>query len=198
MSPKTVIQEVEDFFGKQLPFDLRDRYSNKEILLKADQKKMMTVLAFTPPFLRANKIIIFKSDNSRPECTSSIVVGSISRQDTKGHYNETIYLALAGLLMPSSGTVHVAFQYPEFTPQAVEAEHVFLANGALNNGLIQPRKEGTTFYAETRIIKKKLQLVFGTTKIFFGVSAFGEITSVKFYLTNKDLIWKAVEVPEVG
>ncbi len=187
--------EAEKFLGIRLPDNLREKYQCEIVSRALNQKEMMAAVDLKPPFLRTEKMVIF---GNKFEESKSIGIGRIYLEDTDGHYNKTIYLALAGRLMPSTALIHLGAFFPNTNPQAFEGKSIRMDSEAYNNGLLQPGKNGSTFYVETIVRKKKINLVIVDTYIMFGSAKFGLIEELKFILTKKDSILSAVEVPEVG
>jgi len=157
-------------------------------------KSMQDLLYFSPPFLRTENMVIFGDVivGSR-----SIGVGTVYPEDMAGHFNDTVYLAFAGRLMPSTATIHLAHFFPDTSPQAVEGGSIKVDRDALNGGLIRPKKSGSKFYVETTVTKKKLNLVLVETSIMFGKARFGVIQNLRFVLTEKNSIFKAITIPDV-
>ncbi len=196
MEAKIQNSEVfEDFLCCRVPDLLRNRYKDRKIFCKLNFEDIQKTVNFTPPFLRTQRLIIFGETFLD---SSSIGVGTVWPEDMEGHYNNTIYLAFAGRLMPSTATIHLAHFFPNSSPQAVEGQSIRLDKEALNGGLLQPGKKGSTFYVETKVTKKKLNLVFVETNIMFGQAKFGLIENLKFILTVRHSFNNSIVIPEVG
>lgn len=191
------IQQAESFLGGSLPKQIRDKFANKTIIKMADQDEIIKTIDFEPPFLRTDKVVLFKDEGEDTIKKSGIGIGKVYLEDTRGHYNSTIYLALAGRLMPSTASIFLALLFPGTAPQAIEGKSIRMAKNVLNKGLLKPSKKGTTFFVEVELRKKKLQLALVNTKIFFGQVEFGLIEELVFVLTNKESIWSAIDTPEV-
>jgi hypothetical protein len=185
---------IESSLGNMLPLELRQKYQGHSKFIALSQKEIEKIVNFHPPFLRTEKMLIFGESLVG---SSSIGIGTVRQEDVEGHYNKTIYLALAGRLMPSTATIHIAYFHPNTSPQAIEGKSIRMEKNAFNGGLIQPKKEGSTFFVETVVVKKKLNLILVETRIMFGSAKFGLIENLKFMLTEKDSIYKAVTVPDV-
>ena len=188
------IQMIESFLGRKIPVEFKEKYKERSKFVKLNVDDIQKIVDFHPPFLRTEKLVIFGDD---PVGSSSIGIGVVLPSDVEGHYNKTIYLALAGRLMPSTATIHLAHFFPKTSPQAIEGKSIRMDKNAINNGLIQPRERGSTFYVETIVTKKKLNLVLVETHIMFGQAKFGLIENLKFVLTEKRSIYNTVVVPEV-
>lgn len=176
-----------------LPEHIYSRYADFEVEQIVDKKQMMSVIDFTDPFLRIDEMAIL-NNNSKIENSISIGMGRVYLEDTEGHYNNTIYLAMCGWLMASSASVHVAELIPEYAPQVVEAGRVRPMPGVENNGLIRPAKDGTPFFVETKVLKKKMGLLVCETNISFSNVHYGTIGNLKIFLVPKESIWTAKEV----
>ena len=126
-------------------------------------------------------------------------MGFVSTKDTAGHYNETLFLAMCGYLMASSASVHLAMLFPSTAPQVIEANGVkpLTFSDAKENQLWKPSKQGTPFFVESRILKKKMQLVVMETKVSFGTIMFGTINELKLVLTPKESIRSTKEIPSI-
>lgn len=111
------------------------------IYKKLDQEEIMKQIDFTPPFLRIDKMIIFDVNKNSILDSTSLAMGKITLQDTVGHYNDTIFLAMCGLLMSSSAPIHLAVLFPSTAPEVVEANGV----KAEEKGIWKPADEGTIF-----------------------------------------------------
>lgn len=184
-------EEVEIFFNSKLPNHIQEELKGHYLYKKAGKKEIMKTIDFGPPFLRIEKIAIFGNEN---ELLSgySIGCGCVSSKDTEGHYNKTIYLAMCGWLMATSASIHINFLYPNTAPQVVKADGVMpLHPPTEKTGLWQPSERGTKFWVETRILKRKMQLIVAETKITFNILLYGTIRELKLILTNKETIWTA-------
>ena len=186
-------QNLKEFFLKDLP-DAFGEYIN-EPFIAYDQKDIIKQIDFHPPFLRTEKIAIFKN-NSGIVNYRSLGMGTIFPKDTNGHYNSTIYLAMCGWLMASTSSVHLAYNYPNTAPQVVEADKVKPLKSLEGENILKPRLIGTTFWVETVIRKTKMKFVLATARIGFGNILYGTIEDLKFIITPKESIWAAKEVQE--
>ncbi len=191
------IQEAEQYLNLPLPAHIKENLKQDYLLEKMDQKQMMEVVDFTPPFLKAEKILLFGRDRRDLPNVKGLAMGFISTKDTAGHYNETIFLAMCGYLMASSASVHLAILFPSTAPQVIEANGVkpLVFSDAKENQLWKPSKTGTPFFVESRILKKKMQLVVMETQVSFGKVMFGIINELKLILTPKESILQAQEIP---
>jgi hypothetical protein len=191
---KECLENAENFFKCKIPADLGGSLSAGGEFKALDRQAIEKIVDFQSPFLRTDKMIIFGN-----ECvgSTSIGIGKVYPRDMEGHYNSTVYLAFAGRLMPSTSTIHLAYFYPDTAPQAVEGRSIRLDDKPFNGGLLQAAPEGTTFYVKTVVTRKKLSLVEVETEIMFGAARFGLIEGLKFVLTRKDSIFRAVVPSEV-
>lgn len=192
------LKQAQAFLGCKLPEELSKKHSSSKIYKMLDQKEIQKYIDFNPPFLKADKIIVFYDENGSLEESSSIAVGKITLKQTEGHYNSTIYLALGGFLMASLASVHIGILFPDTAPQAFEGNKVCLMPGEiLNKGILKPSKSGTTFYVHTTLIKKKLKLQIADVSMYVGRIPYGMVESLKVILTEKNSIYSAIEIPEV-
>jgi len=193
---KLSINDVENFFGFPLPDHLKETCQDNYLTEKFDQKQIMKVIDFVPPFLKIQKMVVLSTDRQNILQAKSLGIGVVTPKDTTGHYNQTIYLAMCGWLMASSASVFLAILFPTTAPQVVEANGVkpFPLSGEMK-GLWKPASPGTTFFVESTIIKKKLQLIVMKTTITFDNIHFGVIEELKLVLTPKDSIWSAKPFP---
>ena len=189
----TCLDKIEKSLQCKLPKDLAVKYENKESFVHLSSKEIEKIVEFYPPFLRTENMVIFGNEVVG---SASIGVGTAFPEDMEGHYNKTIYLAFAGRLMPSTATIHLAYFFPKTAPQAIEGKSIRMDKDAFNGGLIQLKKGGTKFYVETIVIKKKINLILVETFITFGQARFGLIENLRFILTDKSSIYKAVVVPD--
>ena len=189
-----ILEDIDFFLGCKLPKVLEEKYKDSTVIAKLNISDIEHIVEFHRPFLKTDKLIIFGDNFGN---SSSIGIGYVYPEDVSGHYNNTIYLALAGKLMPSTATIHLAYFFPQSSPQAVEGNSIRMDKNAFNGGLIQPKKDGSIFFVETIIIKKKLNLILVRTNIMFGSAYFGLIEDLRFVLTEKDSIKRAVSIPDV-
>lgn len=193
---KISLRQIENFFGFGLPDHIKENYKDNYVFEKFDQKQIMGVIDFAPPFLKIQKIAVLSTDRRSILQTKSLSMGIITPQDTAGHYNETIFLAMCGWLMASAASVFIAILFPTTAPQVIEANGVRplpLLEEA--KGLWKPAPPGTTFFVESTIIKKRLQLVVMKTTISFDNVFYGVIEELKLVLTSKGSIWSARPFP---
>lgn len=193
---KACLHHVENFFGFTLPDHLKETCKDNYVSEKFDQKQILKVIDFVPPFLKIQKMVVLSTDRRDILQAKSLGIGVVTPKDTTGHYNQTIYLAMCGWLMASSASVFLAILFPTTAPQVVEANGVKpLPLSGEMKGLWKPASPGTTFFVESTIIKKKLQLVIMKTTITFDNIHFGIIEELKLVLTPKDSIWSARPFP---
>lgn len=191
-------KHVEDFLKTKMPNHLASSLEDMLILKELDQKQIMETIQFLPPFLKTHKQIIFAPSQKDLSHSTSISYGIVTQDDTRGHYNETIFLALCGWLMASSASIHLAVVFPNTAPQVIEANGVKPITLSSKGGkLWKPAVSGTPFYVQTQILKKKMQLVLTKTCISFGDVQFGVIDDLKLVLTPSASIFTATEIPPV-
>lgn len=190
------LHHIEKFFGFALPEHIKVTCKNNYVFERFDQKQIMGVIDFAPPFLKIQKMAVLSRDRRSILQTKSLGFGIVTPQDTAGHYNETIFLAMCGRLMASAASVFLAILFPTTAPQVVEANGVRplpLLEEA--KGLWKPAPSGTTFFVESTIIKKKLQVVIMRTTISFDDILYGVIEELTLALTPKGSIWSARPFP---
>ncbi len=186
------MNQLEEFFGIAVPEDIKKNYKNSYTLEKFDQKQIMKVIDFSPPFLKIDKMVVLDFGKQNFPNTVSIGTGVLTINDTKGHYNDTIFLAQCGWLMASSSSVYLAILFRSTAPQVVEVGRIRLSNDGM---LRQPTIHGSRFFIESRIVKKKLKMVVVNSRIFFEDIFVGEIDNLKLVLAPKDSIQEAKELP---
>lgn len=191
------INNVESFFGVPLPDHVKKNYSDTWISKKLNQKEIMDVIDFEPPFLKVDKIVVFDTfKNGSPTQEKSITTGMATLQDTKGHYNDTMFLAFCGWLMASSASVHLAVLFPKTVPQVIEANGVRpLLSLDHRKHIWKPAPEGTRFFVETNILRQKLKLAITTTTITFSDILFGVVDELKLIIDTRESIFSAVPFP---
>ena len=187
------LPSIEKFFGFPLPEYLKKACKNTYVFEKLDQKRLMEIIDFSPPFLRADKMVVFGPDRKNILQNRSIVTGILTIEDVKGHYNDTIFLAMYGLLMASAASIYLAALFPSTAPQVVEVDHI---KPSRDRVLWRPAISGSRFFVETGIIKKKLHMVIADTRLISGEVFMGEVSRLKLILAPKDHIWKAKSLPE--
>lgn len=188
---KTTIQEAEEFFGFSLPDALRESCRNHFVFERFDQKQIMKVIDFEPPFLLVQKMAIFASDRQNILDIKSVGMGILTTNDTKGHYNDTIFLAKCGQLMASAASIYLAILFPSTAPQVIQADGV----RPVEKEIWKPAEQGTLFWVEVAVIKKKLNLVSVGTRIFFDNILYGKVDELKLFLTPKESVWSAKQLP---
>jgi hypothetical protein len=188
------INKVQNSLQCKLPSELVEKYKDYSSYVHLSRSQIEKLVEFHNPFLRTDNMVIFGDEIVG---SASIGVGTAYPEDMEGHFNKTVYLAFAGRLMPSTSTIHLAYFFPKTAPQAVQGESIRMAKDAFNNGLIQVKKEGTVFYVETVVKKKKMNLVLVETNISFGQAKFGLIENLRFVLTDKESIYQAIVAPDV-
>lgn len=175
---------LQDLFGSKLPDSLAVDYSNRKILGTYSLKQIMEIIDFTPPFLKISDMVLFAGKDESLSNSSSIATGIISPRDTKGHYNESIFLSLCGGLMASSASIHLAIIFPETAPEVIEANGV----KPIDKNIWKPAESGTRFWVESVIIKKKMNLVITYPKIYFGALPYAVVDELKLMLLDKKLV----------
>jgi len=187
-----VLSEIQNFLGLPLPVHIQEGLTGHSIIKKADQNMIMDTIDFTPPFLRTEKIMIFgnKDDfiNSR-----SLGIGRLTLQDTEGHYNNSVFLAFCGRLMGQSASSHLALLYPNTSPQVVKVDHIEPITST--DTIWKPNKNGSMFFVETDLLKKRLQVTKVNSRISFGGLVFGIADDATIVLSPKDSINSAKELP---
>ena len=184
------IAEIEKFLKIKLPAQTRQSIKTETVFKKADQVQIMEAIDFTPPFLQIEKMIILGNGSER-EKTKSIGTGVITQQDTDGHYNKTIYLALCGKLMGMAASVHLGLLYPHTAPQVVEVGRII----PTEKDIWRPSDKGSIFVVEAQVMRQKLHLVVMEVKISFGEMIMGTVNDLKLILTEKDSIFSAKDLP---
>ncbi len=193
---KISLHQIENFFGLVLPNHIKETCRDNYVFEKFDQKQIMGVIDFAPPFLKIQKIVILSPDRRDILQTKSLGMGVVTPKDTAGHYNETIFLAMCGWLMASAASVFLAMLFPTTAPQVVEANGIKpLPLSEEAKGLWKPAPSGTAFFVESTIIKKRLQLIIMKTTISFDNVLYGVIEELKLVLTPKGSIWSARPFP---
>jgi len=187
------LPSIEEFFGFYLPECLKRACKKTYLFEKYDQKQLTEIIDFIPPFLRVEKMVVFGPDKKNILQSRSIATGILTLEDVKGHYNDTIFLAMYGLLMASSASVYLATLFPSTAPQVVEVDRI---KPSRDRVLWKPSVGGSRFFVETCIIKKKLQLVLADTRLISGEVFMGEVSRLKLILAPKDHIWEAKKLPE--
>ena len=184
-------KQVGDYLGAVIPDDTKEKIKENYIFEKFDQKQIMKVIDFKPPFLKIEKMVVLAPDGQDLICRWSVGTGILTVDDTKGHYNDTIFLAQCGWLMGSAASIFLAILFPSTSPQVVEVDRI---RPSTDRTLWKPSPNGSRFFIETRILKKRLQVVIVNVKITFGDIFMGEVERLKLVLTPKDSIWEAKEL----
>ena len=186
------VKQIEDYFGVAVPSYIKEKSRENYLFEKFDKKQIMKVIDFSPPFLKIEKMVVLGFDRQDLSTTRGVGTGILSIDDTKGHYNDTIFLAQCGWLMGSAASVYLAILFPSTAPQVVEVDRIRPSTDRI---LWKPSPNGSRFFIEICILKKKLQVVIVNVKITFGEIFMGEVEKLKLVLTPKDSIWKAKEIP---
>ncbi len=196
---KPVLQEIslthlESFFGAPIPAQLHHDYQQMRILAELEQKDIMQVLDFKPPFLKVERIVVTDRSGS-PHSSRSLAMGHISEADTRGHYNSSIFLALCGQLMASAVSIHLATLFPNTAPQVIEASGVKPIDLSSATTLLRPSKQGATFFVDSQIVRKKLKLIWTASNIYFGSLHYGIIEDLKFILAPDSILRSVTDLP---
>lgn len=189
---EVILPNIEEFFGASLPNYIKELCKNNYILEKFNQQQIMEIIDFSRPFLKIEKMIVLGLDRNDILQNISLATGILTTNDTKGHYNDTIFLAECGRLMGSAASIYLAILFSSTAPQVVEVDHI---KPSKDRTLWKPSSRGSRFFIETRILKKKLQVIIVNVKITFGDIFMGEVEKLKLVLTPKDSIWEAKELP---
>lgn len=194
------IHNIESFFGIPLPDHIKKNCLDNWVSKRLNKKEIMEVIDFEPPFLKIEKAIVFDSfTNGSPTHEKGITTGVVTLEDTKGHYNDTMFLALCGWLMASSASVHLAILSPKTVPQVIEANGVRPLLSLDNKKHIwKPAPEGTRFFVETQILRQKLRLAIVTTTITFSNVLFGVVDELKLIIDPRESILNATPFPPWG
>lgn len=189
-------EALQNFLGIRLPTHIRKECRARYLCDKFDQREIMNIIDFKPPFLKVNKIAILGSVNDDVVKKTALGMGVITPADTDGHYNDTIFLALCGWLMASVSSIHLAVLFPSSAPQVIEANHVKpLKLVSQPNAIWKPSSQGTVFLVESHIERRKLQLFVMRTRITLGTIQFGVIEELKLVLTDRKSIFLARDFP---
>lgn len=192
------IGKIEDFFGVSLPEHIKGQYKDKQIYKELNKQEIMKIIAFRPPFLRIDKMVVFNNNEDILQ-SKGLGMGVITLKDTAGHYNDTIFLAMCGWLMASSASIHLAVFYSQrYDPQVIKASGVRPLLSVENSGIWKPSNENTVFFVESNILKKKMGIILMETNITFGKIIYGTIEELTMFLARKGLIWAAKEIPNVN
>jgi len=189
------LEHLESFFGLPLPVQIRNDYREMRILTELDQQRITQVIDYSPPFLKVEKIIIAGDRTGDPCHSRSLATGRIGQDETAGHYNNSIFLALCGQLMASSTSIHLAALFPKTAPQVIEASGVKPVDLSSATKLLRPAKQGSVFFIDSQIIRRKLRLVSATTNIYFGDIHYGVIEDLKFLLAPASVLRSIAELP---
>jgi len=185
-------QQIENFFGTPVPNYVKENVSEIYLFEKFDRGQITKTIDFTPPFLKIEKMVVVGSDRKNILNLKGLGTGMLTTNDTKGHYNDTIFLAQCGQLMGSAASIYLAILFPSTAPQVIEVDSI---RPSKDKTLWKPSREGSRFFIETHILKKKMQVIIVNVRITFGEIFMGEVEKLKLILTPKDSIWGAKELP---
>lgn len=190
---KATLRYLEVFLGVPLPNHVREHFKDPCLFVELNQQQIMEVIGLTPPFLKIQKLIIAGTDRQDLLQSRSLGMGVVSQTDTEGHYNRLISLALCGQLMASTAAIHLAALFPNTAPQALEVNGI-TPLGPSGKKLWKPSVQGTHFFAEASFIRKKMHVVYMTSKISFGNLEYGMIKELKFALLPEEILSSAIEI----
>ena len=185
--------DIQDFLGTKLPDHIRENFCDQHIMHKVNQKQIMEAIDFAPPFLRIDKMLIFKGESNFIG-SRSIGTGILTQEDTEGHYNNTIFLAVCGRLMGESASAHIGLLFPNTAPQVVKVDHIKPITSS-DQTIWKPNKKGSSFLIETVIVRRKLHVIKVNSRISFGNLVFGIADNATIILTPKESIYTAKELP---
>ncbi|MEW6170353.1 MAG: hypothetical protein AB1472_02170, partial [Candidatus Omnitrophota bacterium] len=120
-------QQIKDFFKITLPSDIEKDSTGNYLFERFDQKKIMEIIDFTPPFLKIQKIAVLGSNREDIYSIKGIATGILTFEDTNGHYNNAIHLAQCGQLMASAASIYLAILFPSTAPQVVKVDQIKLS-----------------------------------------------------------------------
>lgn len=189
------LKEIEGFLNCKLPQHIQTSCKKLIQINKLDPTAIMAVIDFEKPFLKTEKFIIGTILEKDRTQSYGIGMGIVTLDDTRGHYNDTIFLAFCGWLMASTASIHLAVLAPKTAPQVIEAIGVKPIFSPQNKNVWKPHPDGTRFFVETRIIKKKLSLAVVNTDITFGDIRYGTVDELKLLITPRESIFQAKNFP---
>lgn len=185
-------QHIENFLGTAIPSYIKDNSKQTYLFEKFNPEQIRKVIDFTPPFLKIEKMVVLGFDRQNILNLKGLGTGMLTTNDTKGHYNDTIFLAQCGQLMGSAASIYLAILFPSTAPQVIEVDSI---RPSKDKTLWKPSLKGSRFFIETHILKKKMQVIIVNVRITFGEIFMGEVEKLKLILTPKDSIWGAKELP---
>jgi len=178
---------IKDFYIKKNNF-----IEDIQAINKYDMGQIQKIIPFKPPFLSIEKIVTFNSAVESNKYAESVGSGIVTKEDTKGHYNDSIYLAMCGKLMGQTASIHSAILFRDYLPQVVEVDTIKPARGSK---LWKPIEDGNYFFVNSKITKKKLNILIVNVKIFFGDIFIGEVEGLKIALLSKQILNNLKELP---
>lgn len=186
-------RHLEDFFGTSVPNYVKENTPETYLFDKFDREEIMKTIDFTLPFLKIEKMAVLGSNRQNIFNLKGLATGILTTNDTKGHYNDTIFLAQCGQLMGSAASIYLAILFPTTAPQVIEVDSI---RPSKDKTLWKPSLKGSRFFIETHILKKKMQVIIVNVRITFGEIFMGEVERLKLILTAKNSIWGAKELPD--
>ncbi len=188
------VSRVESFIGCRLPEMIKSRYINDWVHKTYNQEEICQVIDFKPPFLKIDKVITFDSYEKGNFVTKkSLSVGRLYIEDVDGHFNNTIFLAKCGQLMGQAASILIGALNPGTAPQVVEVDRI---QPILSDEYLwQPRKEGSIFFVESEVRRRRLHISIVNVLVSFGDILMGKVEGLKLILTPKESIWTAKELP---
>ena len=185
-------RQFEDFFPAPAPDFLKDDFQKNYLFERFNQKQIMKIIDFQPPFLRIDRVAVLGSDRQDMLQIRGIAAGTLTLDDTAGHYNNTLFLAMYGLLVASAAQIYLAMLFPATAPQVIKLDWIKPSRDRI---LWKPDVKGSRFFIETQIVNKKLQMLVANTRMFSDQYFMGEIKGLKLILTAKDSIQQAKILP---
>lgn len=191
---KVNIDLIEKSIGCKLPEKVKNRYINDWIHTTYKNKDISKIIDFEEPFLKINRVVVFDSfKKGKFEQIKSLSVGKMYLDDVQGHYNNTIFLAKCGQLMGQAASILIGALNPDTAPQVVEVDRI---KPILSEEYLwQPRSEGSYFFVESEIIRKKMHVYIVNVHVSFGDILMGKVEGLKLLLTPRNSIWSAKELP---
>lgn len=194
MVEHSTIDEIQGFLNVKLPGHISEEIKTRSIFRQVDQKQIMEAIDFRPPFLRIEKMVILGTDDNSVLKSKAISIGTMTQEDTEGHYNNTVFLAYCGRLMGQAASAHIGLLFPNTAPQVVKVDRIRPIKSQ-DTSIWKPNREGSIFLIESVIIKSKLQVSVVDSRFSFGDLVFGIANNATIVATPKESIYKAKELP---
>ena len=181
--------EVECFLGTAMPGRLKQRHDGLRVVETLETRQIIEKIQSSLSFLRIDKAVVLA--DKKGQRIKTVGVGVAFPEDTQGHYNSTLFLAMCGKFIGMCACIHAVAYSSEFEKIFYVSEvnnAVPLVFGDEKTGLWKPAEHGTIFFVETEYVRQTKNVVYFRGEIFFEDILFARLGEVKIIMVLKDAV----------